>query len=222
MHAQRTCKATMCRPRAFSRLLCVLHADINKQEHTVWIRAQKKKTKGILWGLTAEEKVGCWRSQQLWTGGQWADKSKDPAKHQEDEAERQQNDHYFVQACKHTHLEKNINIYIFLNQRFSNWLPSSRVLLIFCSHCQYWNQLAETPLSSSPTVDSLLLHFMCQRCKQEVFLKTLTKLILSSKRSYKSTLGGKNPQSRHVNLQNVINCIAYLANADVLGFQSDL
>lgn len=113
MHAQRTCKTTMCRPRAFSHLLCVLHADINKQEHTVWIRAQKKKTKGILWGLTAEEKVGCWRSQQLWTGGQWADKSKDPAKHQEDEAERQQNDHYFVQACKHTHLKKNINIYIY-------------------------------------------------------------------------------------------------------------
>lgn len=42
-------------------------------------------------------------------------------------------------------------------------------------------------------MDSLLLHFICQRCKQEVFLKTLTKLILSSKISNKSTLGGKPP-----------------------------
>lgn len=118
MHAQRTCKTTMCRPRAFSRLLCVLHADINKQEHTVWIRAQKKKTKG----LTAEEKVGCWRSQQLWTGGQRADKSKDPAKHQEDEAEGQQNDHYFVQACKQTHIWKKYK-HIFLKSAIFQLTP---------------------------------------------------------------------------------------------------
>lgn len=57
----------------------------------------------MICGLTAEEKVGCWSNQQVRTAGQWTDESKDPAKHQQDQAEGQHDDHDLMQACKHTY-----------------------------------------------------------------------------------------------------------------------
>lgn len=52
--------------------------------------------------LTAEEKVGGGSNQQAGAGGQRTDESKDPAEHQQNQAEGQQDDDGPVQACKHT------------------------------------------------------------------------------------------------------------------------
>lgn len=62
----------------------------------------KEKKKLVSSVLTADDKICSWSSQQFRAAGQWADKSADPAEHQEDETERQHDDHHLVQAYQHT------------------------------------------------------------------------------------------------------------------------
>lgn len=112
MHAQRTCKTTMCRPRAFSRLLCVLHADKQARAHGV-NPGSEKENKGNSVGTycrgesrmltqpaTLDWRPMSWqvqRSSQT-PGGRGWEATKWP----------------LLCASLQTHtFEKNINIYIF-------------------------------------------------------------------------------------------------------------